>query len=302
MAITREDITNAAEALERDGVKPTMATVREYLGGGSFATISPVLREWKEGRKTTTAVVLEMPGELKVVTERMGAEFWQAASRLANEKLVTVQAEADSAVMEAQSERDEALQEVARLEAEVETMLAQQNALAQEKQAAEQVSSQQQVDIIRLNEQLAASKNEAGRLREDLRRMTTEKDRQADEASRLLGLNGELKREVSESQQTGQQQASELVTLKAEVSGLEARIEDRNGRIGQLESENGNLKGENSKVPTLTAELEAAKSRIRELAQESGDLKQENKALTKENGSLSGQVKQLESVRAGKKQ
>ena len=116
MAITREEIIQAAEALERKGERTTMASVREFLGRGSFATISPVLREWKEGRKTIQSVVLEMPGELKTVMERLGSEFWQAASKLATEKLITVQTEADNAVADAQAERDEILQEVARLE------------------------------------------------------------------------------------------------------------------------------------------------------------------------------------------
>ena len=39
MAITRDEIIQAAEALEQDGEKATMASVREFLGGGSFATI-----------------------------------------------------------------------------------------------------------------------------------------------------------------------------------------------------------------------------------------------------------------------
>ena len=65
MAINREDIIRAAEELERNGISPTMAAVRDHLGGGSFATISPVLRGWKESRKAAQTIVIEMPGELK---------------------------------------------------------------------------------------------------------------------------------------------------------------------------------------------------------------------------------------------
>ncbi|WP_051790803.1 DNA-binding protein [Endozoicomonas montiporae] len=337
MAITRDDIINAAESLERDGEKATMASVREFLGGGSFATISPVLREWKEGRKTTTAVALEMPGELKTVAERMEAEFWQTASRLANEKLVTVQAEAEASVSAAESERDEALEDIVRLEKELADAVEGQQVASDEKASALEQVSELKADIIRLEEQLAASKTGAGQLREDLARMTTEKDRQADEASRLLGLNTELKREIQDCQEQGgqlrqelnqetlkvanlennmnhligekevleqstQQQAGELVELKTSVAGLEARVDDRNSKVIQLESELAELKQENRKLATLEAERDAAKNRIQELTQECDGLKQENKTLNKESGSLQGQVKQLSEQAKNKRQ
>lgn len=262
MAITRDDIINAAESLERDGKKATMASVREFLGGGSFATISPVLREWKEGRKTTTAIALEMPGELKAVAERMEAEFWQTASKLANEKLVTVQAEAEALVSAVESERDEALEDILRLEKELADAVEGRQVASDEKASALEQVSQLKADIIRLEEQLAASKTGAGKLREDLARMTAEKDRQADEASRLLGLNSELKREIQDCQKQG----------------------------GQLRQE---LNQEDRKLANLEAERDAAKNRILELTQECDGLKQENKTLIKESGSLQGQVKQL---------
>ena len=216
MAITREDIINAAEALERDGEGVTMASVREFLGSGSFATISPVLREWKDSRKTTQNVVLELPGALKGVLEKLGAEFWQTASRLSNEKLVTVQAEAESTVAEARAERDESLGEVARLETELEGLN-----LFRER------CTQLQEDVIRLQEKLAASQTESGRLRDDLLSTTREKDRQSDEASRLLGVNGELKREADELRQENKALTRETGDLQGQVKQLEKTLAGR---------------------------------------------------------------------------
>ena len=125
MAITKNDIINAAEALERDGEKVTMETVRQFLSGGSFATISPVLREWKENRKISSAIVIDIPVELKKAAERMEYEFWKVASGLANERITTVQAKADAKVEEAQAERDETLKEIDRLETELKNLTGQ---------------------------------------------------------------------------------------------------------------------------------------------------------------------------------
>ena len=210
MAITREEIVQAAEALERDGEKATMAAVRAFLGGGSFATLSPVLREWRESRKITQAVALEMPGELKAVVERAGAELWQAASGLANEKLVTVQAEAEVSVSDARMERDEAIREVQRLEA------------ALEEQAALQARfSQQQGELIRLQAQLTASQQAAGQARDDLERMTGEKDRLADDSARLQGTLAELKRERDEARAENKALTLDNGRLQGQLAQLE---------------------------------------------------------------------------------
>ena len=333
MAITRDEIIQAAEALERDGEKATMASVREFLGGGSFATISPVLREWKEGRKSTQSVVLEMPGELKAVMERQGSEFWQAASRLANEKLITVQTEADNAVADAQAERDETLQEVARLESDMASLGDQVLSADKQKEEAQaahsQLKEQLQTETTRLHEKLAGSHAEVGRLRDDMVRIGQEKDRQADEASRLRGLNEELKRELAEARQqadaerqkatestleagslrnqleqaTGtqerlqnslEQQQAETLTLKTTVATQEARLEDRNGKVAQLEAELATLreaqKEEARQIANLTAERDSCKARIRELVQECGELRQENKSILLVNAKQQGKV------------
>ena len=329
MAITREDIIKAAETLEKNGVNPTMAAVRDHLGGGSFATISPVLRGWKESRKVAQAVVLEMPGELKTVLDNLGAEFWGTASRLSNQKLATVQAEAETSVTAAEEERDEAINDILRLE----------EALSDSKQAQEKAhhdcanleahNLDLKEQLIRLEEKLAHCHTEAEQLRADLRKATSDKERNADEASRLLALNQELKRERDEAlkqvktvsselmaaennarhymskaadlsaandelEATGETQQAELLKLKTTVSGLEARIDDRNIKVEQLEKEIGELREAQKQAVTVQANFDSSQARVRELATEVGELKQENKVLTVQTGELQGRLQMFE--------
>jgi colicin import membrane protein len=49
-SITPEEINAAAERLLSRGEKPTLRAVRGEIGGGSLATIQPVLAEWKARR------------------------------------------------------------------------------------------------------------------------------------------------------------------------------------------------------------------------------------------------------------
>lgn len=329
MAINREDIIRAAEELDRDGINPTMAAVRDHLGGGSFATISPVLRGWKESRKAAQTVVIEMPGELKTALERLGAEFWEVASRLSNEKLIAVQAEAEASVTAAEGERDEVLEDIVRLEEALSDVKQLHQKADHDRANVEAHNLELREQLIRLEEKLAHCHTEGEQLRADLRKVASDKERHADEASRLLGLNQELKRERDEALEqvktvsselmatennarhhmskaadleaangelkaANDSQQAELLKLKTTVSGLEARVDDRNIKVGQLEKEVGELREVQKQAVTVQAGLDASQARVRELATELGELKQENKVLTVQTGELQGRLKMYE--------
>ena len=59
MAITKQDILAAADALDAEGAKPTLAAVRKKLGGGSFSTISEAMKEWKANHASAAAPLRE---------------------------------------------------------------------------------------------------------------------------------------------------------------------------------------------------------------------------------------------------
>jgi predicted nucleic acid-binding Zn-ribbon protein len=323
--ITQDDIIRTAEALDADGKKPTMALIRDQIGG-SFSTIGPVLKEWKESRKVVAAVVLDVPPELQIISDRQAAEYWSAASALATEKYNVMETEIKATLGDAETERDEYKQEVTRLESALETSNQERAKVEAEKQLSNDQIGELKAGTIRFEERLSASQRESSQLRENLARMTAEKDRHEDEASRLVGVVGELKRESNEYQiklekqhqkntalstlngslndqleqvksemealkESNSRQADESLKLKTTVSGLEARIDDRNIKIKQLETTNTGLKDEAKKAVTLEAELKACKSRSLELTQEASELKQENKVLHGDVGKLKGELK-----------
>ena len=86
MPITREQVWQAADRLSKAGRKPTLAAVREIVGG-SYSTLSPLLREWRE-RQTADAPAGSDPPP--AVVERAmvaGRAIWSVAVRLAEERL-----------------------------------------------------------------------------------------------------------------------------------------------------------------------------------------------------------------------
>lgn len=132
----KDRIIAAASALAAEGIEnPTNDQVRERMGSGSLSHISPVMREWRESRRSGVAAALEMPADLRKVIETSIGQMWTAASKLASASAEAVQQEADAAVAEATGERDEALAEITRLEGRIAEL---EKALTDKAQAVEQ--------------------------------------------------------------------------------------------------------------------------------------------------------------------
>jgi chromosome segregation ATPase len=84
MAITREQIYHVANALDSEGVRPTLAAVRRRLGCGSFTTLSEALNEWKliHGARTLQKIQEPLPEQLLEKTQVL----WSLALDLATHR------------------------------------------------------------------------------------------------------------------------------------------------------------------------------------------------------------------------
>ena len=119
MAITKEMVIEAAEALLTEEINPSMAAVRSKLGTGSFSTISPILRGWREGRESSKVTKVEMPSDITAALDKFGAQLWTVATGIATDQLDKIREEARHAVELVNSERNEAMDEITRLESEI---------------------------------------------------------------------------------------------------------------------------------------------------------------------------------------
>jgi chromosome segregation ATPase len=119
--ITEQDVFAAAEALQAEGVKPTQTTVRERLGGGSFATIGPALKRWREAQwEQHELAEVELPPELDEALQQLGGRVWQAAIAAAESRLAAERAALAEAREELEAEAAEQRAAVQQLEAEAE--------------------------------------------------------------------------------------------------------------------------------------------------------------------------------------
>jgi len=118
--ITEEKIIETAEALKAAGKNPTQVAVREALGGkGSFATIGPALKRWKDGQKVEHALAeIQVPEAVTERLEQLQGAVWQAAVSEAERRLVAEREALKTAQEAAVAEVAEQLESVAQLEAE----------------------------------------------------------------------------------------------------------------------------------------------------------------------------------------
>ena len=109
-------VLQAIEALVLKGVEsPTNQQVREMLGGGSYATIAPILKRWVDERDVARQASVTMPDSLRDRLELVVAQVWYAANESANQRLVAVQNLLDKERKEWRVVRSEIERELERL-------------------------------------------------------------------------------------------------------------------------------------------------------------------------------------------
>lgn len=109
MAITKEAIFEAANSLKANGSHPTLAAVRNLIGGGSFTTISEAIKEWKALNTPMKPPIKEAaPDAITGQLAAFGSQLWATALDLANERLATERATMEASCAELEAQRSEA--------------------------------------------------------------------------------------------------------------------------------------------------------------------------------------------------
>lgn len=140
MALTKEDVIQAANDLAQKGIQPTNTLVRENLGAGSYSTISVGLKIWREQQR-----------------QKQMAEFRDLKINL--EQLIDIQAVAgiarDFARRETEAEREILQQQGKQIEQELHIAGGKIDDLEADLAQARQENREQQTQIADLQKQIA---------------------------------------------------------------------------------------------------------------------------------------------------
>jgi len=263
MAITTQQIHAIADQLHEQGIKPTLAEVRKALGGGSFTTISEAMKSWRQDNQQEEQLrQVELPSSIAERLQTLGADMWQTAIDIANDRLVKDREALESIKAKAQAETDEAQEAVKNLEGEQADLLGQ------------------------LDEITATAETASKQAREATSERDTFKQTLADTQHQL-----ELERAKTDAAQ------AQLVDLRISFDQQAKELNTNISRVATLEA---TAESDKAEVARLSAELEAAKTELKavtternEIATATAEVKGELKAITVERDKLSGLHEQL---------
>ena len=117
--VTQEVVNAACNKLHTDNKTITVNAVIATTGG-SFSTVGPMVKVWKDEQEKQAAPLLEMPDGMTAIMHKAVGEVWAVASTISGETIERVQTEASEEIKAAKNELQEYTGEVSRLENELE--------------------------------------------------------------------------------------------------------------------------------------------------------------------------------------
>jgi chromosome segregation ATPase len=244
MAITREQILETASSLQAQGIKPTQTNVRESLGGGSFTTISEVLREWRQEQDQTAQLqAVVIPADITDRTQVLIAQVWETAQSLANDRLIKEREALEHKEALINAEIDESNKIIETLENEQAELTAQLDTLNND------------------NSLLTHKNNELENLTNSLEtQLNAEKDRADQATNQATGLQAKLDEQNAKIERL----TADLATAQATATNAQAQATEHAQRADQATAELKTLSIENAKLigksDTLADQLTKAES------------------------------------------
>jgi chromosome segregation ATPase len=109
----KQRIIDIANELAAEGNEsPTNGQVREKMGSGSIADISPVMREWRQKRREATQVMFNMPESLKTAAQHFTAQMWSSVDAEARKKVEEAEITAKNLVEEIEAELNQSFESI----------------------------------------------------------------------------------------------------------------------------------------------------------------------------------------------
>lgn len=315
MALTKDQIIQAAEEIQGTGETPTMEKIRTLLGGGSYSDISPALRHWKQSKEQRATLAIQMPNEAKAALDRAGIDLWKIITGLATEKLIKVQAEADESIINANTERDESMLEIERLE----DLLGQKTIELSESGRTQDSMREELSQASNEIKELQIKTADKERLEKDLMEVKEDYKNAIDEKFKIAERSQKFELDLDKTQQLLDSCKNELAiaekivtesnkslnSTKKQVKEKEVFIETKSKECTSLDLQNQKLQialdQVTLKIDELKDDAKEFKTSIKEkdtellkVEHKSGSLSGELKAISTENKGLKGKITELE--------
>lgn len=273
MAITREQILETANQLQAQGIKPTQTNVRESLGGGSFTTISEVLREWRADQDQTAQLqAVVIPADITDRTNILIAQLWETAQNLANDRLLKEREALEHKEALINAEIDESNKVIETLENEQAELTAQLDTLTNENSSLNTRNNELENIVNSLKTQLNAEKDRANQATAQVNTLQVKIDEQTAKIERLTAELATAQAAVTnataqatEHAQRADNAISELQAVNIENARLQGKSDTLADQLTKAESLTANQAEQINKLTAQVAKLEQLERDNKEL-------------------------------------
>lgn len=290
MAITREQILETASSLHTQGIKPTQTNVREALGGGSFTTISEVLREWRaEQDQTAQLQQIVIPHDITDRTNILIAQIWETAQALANDRLIKEREALEHKEALINAEIDESNKIIETLENEQSELTTQLDTLNNDNSLLTTKNNELENLNNSLQTQLNAEKDRAAQATTTATTLQAKLDDQNVKIERLTADLATAIANATQATQNAQEHAQRADNAISELQAVNienARLQGKSDTLAeQLTKTESTIDTQNAKIEALTAQV----ARLEQIEKENSELKrmiESNKRIDEKQPSL----------------
>lgn len=121
--LTTDSIHAMADKLIAESKRPTLALLRQELGGGSYTTISEAMKLWREVKaRNAITPIAPMPEDVITTINDAARQIWQTAMTVAENKLQSERDALKEARLEMEIAQNEAIEMADQLDREVDQL------------------------------------------------------------------------------------------------------------------------------------------------------------------------------------
>lgn len=295
MALTTEQIHATADELQEKGVSPTLSEVRKSLGGGSFTTISDAMKSWRQDHKSKQELKqVELPNGINERLQALGADMWQTAIDIAQDRLAKEREGLEVIKAKAQQDVDELSESVKTLEAEQGYLLKQLDEVTATAETAtanaETAKSERDALIKSLNEtehKLELERNKADSAQTQIVEVRERLDKLQSELTASLAHTAKLEAQADNNK-------AELERLSIEAKTDRAELKKVIAERDKISTATAEIKGE---LKAIITERDSEKTKNESLMSINGNLTKENATLEAEHKAIDKALSDLTEIR-----
>lgn len=300
---TKIRILEAIERINARGEKVTNVSVKNELGGGSFSTISPYVKQWRESQRVA-APTITLPDHIRERGIQLMGAIYQECEEEAKQDNVKLKQHYEVHIADLEAENDEQSSELARLEKQLSEALTERKAALDNASELKDALHQTEMSLIGEQSQRQSAEKLASEYKENWHQSRQSEEKQRNELAQLNTtinnhvntING-LKHDSEQMKLQIEYLNEDKAKLQDQIATVKEEHEQTLSMLSHEQDENERLKAtteeQKKTIFTLQAVIQKLESSITTATDELTELKEQHSIAKNELVTSKDRVRQL---------